>query len=340
MYLAYLRFIVNPHDSVALARILNVPRRGIGETTEERVRALSGEQGLSMWDAARQFGSEEKGAERSKRLVAAFVKLGDSLIAHKGVLRLGDVIERILQDSGYYAELKADDSLEAEARLDNLRELLSVSKEFEARQNAAAKLLEDGGPAPDGWGESSKPDPRNIDAFLEEVALLTDLDRTNFAEDSISLMTLHSAKGLEFPVVFMIGMEENIFPLARSLYEPKQLEEERRLCYVGMTRAKERLYLINAAYRLLYGTPSNNLLSRFVGEVPQDVIECLNPGRFSHVANARQGLLLRQVGSGGPGAGAGRIRQKLGAQLRLAGGKARQQRSCQECAGRGRSRRV
>ncbi|HOA15580.1 MAG TPA: UvrD-helicase domain-containing protein [Bacillota bacterium] len=279
--LAYLRFIVNPHDSVALSRILNVPRRGIGETTEERVRAVSEQRGISLWDAAREFGSTDKGAERSRRLVGTFVALGDSLISLKGQLRLGDVIERILEDSGYYRELKADDSLEAEARLDNLRELVSVAREFEARQNAAARAFDEGREQEGAWGEpGERPDPRDIDAFLEEVALLTDLDRTNFAEDSVSLMTLHSAKGLEFNVVFMIGMEENVFPLSRAIYEPKQLEEERRLCYVGMTRAKQKLYLVNAAYRMLYGAPSSNLLSRFVNEIPQGVLECLNPGEM------------------------------------------------------------
>lgn len=277
--LAYLRFIVNPHDSVAVSRILNVPRRGIGDTTEARLMALTTETGGSLWDAAKSFSSDEKGAERARRLVASFVKLAEGLIGLKGVLRLGDVVERVLEDSGYYRELKADDSLEAEARLDNLRELVSVAREYEARQNAAAKVHDEGIAAEDAFGAApARPDPRDIDTFLEEVALLTDLDRTNFAEDSISLMTLHSAKGLEFPIVFMVGMEENVFPLARALYEPKQLEEERRLCYVGMTRARERLYLVNAAYRMLYGSTSANLMSRFVSEVPEGVIECLNPG--------------------------------------------------------------
>lgn len=277
--LAYLRFIVNPHDSVALSRILNVPKRGIGETTEEKVMAVSQEQGCSMWDAARRFGSLEKNAERAQRQVGAFVKMADSLLGHKGELRLGDMIERILEDTGYYRSLREDDSLEAEARLDNLRELVSVAREYEARQNIAARALDEGLESGSVLRNgNARPDPKDIDAFLEEVALLTDLDRTNFAEDSVCLMTLHSAKGLEFPVVFMIGMEENVFPLSRSLYEPKQLEEERRLCYVGMTRAKEKLYLISAAYRLLYGTPSSNLMSRFVNEIPKDVLECLNPG--------------------------------------------------------------
>lgn len=276
--LAYLRFIVNPHDSVAMSRIINVPRRGIGDTTVEKVEKLARELGSSMWEAARQYGSDEKGAERSRRLVSAFVKMGDALIAMNGAFRLSEVVERILQDSGYYAELRADDSLEAEADLDNLRELISVAKEYEVRQNNAAKAAEEVKGADSAWEAETKPDPRNIDAFLEEVALLTDLDRTNLGDDSVSLMTLHSAKGLEFPVVFMIGMEENMFPLGRALYEPRQLEEERRLCYVGMTRARERLYFVNAAYRVLYGTSSNNLMSRFVNEVPKDVLECLNPG--------------------------------------------------------------
>ncbi|MEV4562448.1 DNA helicase PcrA [Nonomuraea sp. NPDC049419] len=251
--LAYLRVLANPNDVVSLRRILNVPKRGIGERAEAMIEALSSRERISFWDALRRADEAHGMATRSLNAVREFVAMLEELIGKAEGVPPSALAEEVLVATGYRAELEASEDPQDESRLENLNELVSVASEFE-EANPEGTLVE----------------------FLEQVSLVADADQipdSDGGQGVVTLMTLHTAKGLEFPVVFLTAMEDGVFPHVRSLGEPKELEEERRLAYVGITRAQQRLYLTRAAVRSSWGAPSFNPASRFVNEVPGKLID-------------------------------------------------------------------
>lgn len=247
--LAYLRFLLNPVDASALKRIINTPARRIGEGTVTRIEDLAREQGISLAKACEVASSDGLSSMRRRFALRDFCDLVSRLRNAASSLEVPDLISRILEDTGYQKELAEEGTEEAQSRIENLRELVEASRDF-----AVAS------------GDSS------LQAFLDSVTLITDTDALGREQGAVTLMTLHSAKGLEFPIVFIAGMEEGIFPHSRSLSDEAELEEERRLCYVGMTRAQKRLYLISAGSRRVYGTEGFSLPSRFLEEIPEGSI--------------------------------------------------------------------
>jgi DNA helicase-2/ATP-dependent DNA helicase PcrA len=250
--LAYLRLALNPADGVAVRRVVNDPPRGIGPATVERAAALAAERGTSLLDGLRALAAEPG---RAGAKVAAFVALADELARELPGRSPADAIAFALDRSGYLRHLEQQGGPDAEARLENLRELLTGADDF-----AAANA---------GVGDERTP----LELFLEQVALVADIDQHDTRADRVALMTVHSAKGLEYPVVFLVGLEEGIFPHAVSSRDAAGLEEERRLCYVGMTRAMERLVLTCAQERRRYGSRSWCVPSRFLSEIPPELLE-------------------------------------------------------------------
>jgi len=252
--LAYLRLISNPDDEVSLRRVLNVPKRGIGDRAEECVVAMASRHRISFARALARPADIPDLAARSARAIEAFNELiGGLRESAQAGSPVGDLADAVLDRSGYLAELQASTDLQDESRIENLRELVSVAREYDGR-------------SPDG----TLPD------FLEQVALVADADQIPDGEDHgglVTLMTLHTAKGLEFPVVFLTGLEENVFPHERSSGDERELAEERRLAYVGITRAEQRLYLTRAVARTWFGRPAYHKQSRFLGEIPENLIE-------------------------------------------------------------------
>ncbi len=247
--LAYLRLIVNQDDDMALERVVNVPKRGIGEGTLARVRELANEQGLSLFAAMQEhdlLGLSVRFTEQFDR----FTTLIRQWAAMQEYLNVTELAGEVLQQSGYRDMMQAERTIEAQTRLENVEELLSVTQEFDKREEGVGLV-----------------------GFLSEVALVADADQEGGAGDGLTLMTLHSAKGLEFPIVFMPAMEEGVFPHARAIDDIPELEEERRLCYVGITRARKELYLSCAASRTLYGYSRTNAPSRFLKEIPSAVLQ-------------------------------------------------------------------
>ncbi|MFS8200778.1 DNA helicase PcrA [Streptomyces sp. CWNU-52B] len=269
--LAYLRVLANPEDSVPLRRILNVPKRGIGDRAEAMIDALSQREKISFPQALRRVDEAYGMAARSTNAVKRFNTLMEDLrtIVESGA-GPATVLEAILERTGYLAELQASTDPQDETRIENLQELAAVALEFE--QEA-------------GEGET----PAGLPAFLERVALVADSDQIPDEEEDgsgvITLMTLHTAKGLEFPVVFLTGMEDGVFPHMRALGQAKELEEERRLAYVGITRARERLYLTRASMRSAWGQPSYNPPSRFLEEIPDTHLDWKRTGSMGAVAS-------------------------------------------------------
>jgi DNA helicase-2/ATP-dependent DNA helicase PcrA len=253
--LAYLRLLVNPADAAALRRIVNRPARGIGKTTLERAEALATERGLSLLDGLRAFAASDPG--RAGTAVRGFLALLESLAGEVLGAAPAEAIARVLERSGTLRALEAEATPEAQARLENLRELLLGAEDFAAANADQA----------DGRGP--------LEQFLDQVALVSDLDSAELRHDRVSLMTVHSAKGLEFPVVYVVGLEEGVFPHQASSHDPRALEEERRLCYVAMTRAMERLTLCWAHERRRYGSRSFGTPSRFLREIPSSLVERL-----------------------------------------------------------------
>jgi DNA helicase-2/ATP-dependent DNA helicase PcrA len=269
--LAYLRAVVNPSDEVSVKRVLNTPKRGVGDSSVSRLDAFAAAHGYTFMQALRRAdeagvtGKALKGIERFLILidgVADYVQDGPAML-----------LEELLKRSGYLAELEAEHSVEAEGRIDNLAELVGAAQEFD-----------------------------DVNAFLESVSLVADTDDLDSDASSVVLMTLHSAKGLEFPTVFIVGMEDGVFPHLRAISEPDQLEEERRLAYVGITRAMKRLYLTHAWARTLYGATQYNPPSRFLDEIPEQLIQTVEgsrrPSRRS--ATSRFGEARRALGSFDP----------------------------------------
>jgi DNA helicase-2/ATP-dependent DNA helicase PcrA len=250
--LAYLRLISNPDDDISLQRVINVPKRGIGSTSVDKIANFAAMHDLSLYQALESI--ELVGlSPKTTKAAAEFRDLITNYTRMQEFLSVTELVEEVLDKSGYREMLKAEKSLEAQSRLENLDELLSVTKNFE---------------------ESSE--DKSLVAFLTDLALVADIDSMDDdgeKSDAIVLMTLHSAKGLEFPVVFLIGMEEGVFPHSRSLMEEAEMEEERRLAYVGITRAEQTLFLTNAQMRTLFGRTNMNPASRFIKEIPEDLLE-------------------------------------------------------------------
>ncbi len=254
--LAYLRLALNPADPVALRRIVNKPARGIGSRAIERAEELARERELTLLEGMRALASDP--ADRAAPKLRRFLELFASLARELPGRAPGDAIAFVLERSGYLRKLEQEGGAEAEARGENLRELVAAAEDF-GRAN------------PEGDGRSP------LELFLDQVSLVSDLDAYDRREDRVSLMTVHTAKGLEFPVVFVVGMEEGIFPHSAALRDANGLEEERRLCYVAMTRAMQRLVLTSAAERVRYGARSWGVPSRFLREIPPEVLT-LAPG--------------------------------------------------------------
>jgi DNA helicase-2/ATP-dependent DNA helicase PcrA len=298
--LAYLRVLANPADQVSLRRILNTPKRGIGDRAVACVDGLAARDGLSFWEALQRADDAPGLATRSATNIRAFVGLItelQSMVA--GGERADVILESTLARSGYLEELEASDDPQDATRVENLAELVAVAREFSDDPVA--------GPSAD---------PADVDAgivapglgdFLERVALVADSDQIPEGEEGVvTLMTLHTAKGLEFPVVFLTGLEDGVFPHARALGDGTELEEERRLAYVGITRARERLYVSRAVVRSAWGAPSHNPASRFLDELPIDLVDW----RRTEAAQThwtRADLAGEPIGSGYSGSGFGTI---------------------------------
>lgn len=266
--MAYLKLVANPSDSMSFNRIINTPKRGIGPVSVRRFLDFARENNLSILGAFDHITMSGITTRAAAKLSDFSAKLRDAINFAKDHSVTG-LTEKILQDFGYTAALKAEHTIEAETRLENLDEFLSVTKRFD-----------------DEYEENDDSDETEnaLSDFLAEVSLLSDQDDLANNDDQVALMTLHAAKGLEFPVVFLVGMEDGLFPLSRALMEDDQLEEERRLAYVGITRAKRELFLTNAYSRMMYGRMQNNPPSRFLEEIDQDDLDIENsvPITFSN----------------------------------------------------------
>ncbi|MFJ6937050.1 DNA helicase PcrA [Streptomyces sp. NPDC101132] len=275
--LAYLRVLANPEDNVPLRRILNVPKRGIGERAEAMIDALAHRERITFPQALRRVDEAYGMAARSANAVKRFNVLMEELrtIVESGA-GPATVLEAVLERTGYLAELQASTDPQDETRIENLQELAAVALEFEQERGAAAEAAEADGAA------AGAATTGTLAEFLEQVALVADSDQIPDEDEDgsgvITLMTLHTAKGLEFPVVFLTGMEDGVFPHMRALGQVKELEEERRLAYVGITRARERLYLTRSSMRSAWGTPSYNPPSRFLEEIPEKYLEWKRTG--------------------------------------------------------------
>ncbi|MFD7748712.1 DNA helicase PcrA [Streptomyces sp. NPDC059698] len=274
--LAYLRVLANPEDAVPLRRILNVPKRGIGDRAEAMIDALSMREKISFPQALRRVDEAYGMAARSSNAVKRFNTLMEEL---RTIVESGAgpavVLEAVLERTGYLAELQSSTDPQDETRIENLQELAAVALEFEQERGAE-----------EGTGTLAE--------FLEKVALVADSDQIPDEEEDgsgvITLMTLHTAKGLEFPVVFLTGLEDGVFPHMRALGQTKELEEERRLAYVGITRARERLYLTRAAMRSAWGQPSYNPPSRFLEEIPEQHLDWRRKGPMAAPAGPTSGI--------------------------------------------------
>lgn len=246
--IAYLRLIQNTSDNLSLTRIINEPKRGVGKTSLDNIDMIAANSGVSMYEVIKN--ADTYGLNRVFANTREFINTIEELKSKKDDIKVSELIKLTLNQTGYTKALELENTVEAESRLQNLDEFLTVAIEFE-EESADNSLSE----------------------FLEGITLSSDLDGMEESEDSVTLMTLHSAKGLEFPVVFLVGMEEGIFPGYKSIGEPKELEEERRLCYVGITRAKENLFLTCSRQRTIFGSTSCNAVSRFIKEIPANMLD-------------------------------------------------------------------
>lgn len=249
--IAYLRLINNTSDNLALKRIINEPKRGIGKTSLDKIQAISEQTGIPMYQIIKE--ADQYGLSRVYSNAQGFIEVIEDLISKKDEYTITELIKHTLKETGYTKALEDENSIEAENRIENLEEFLTIAVQFEEEEA-----------------------DNDLSTFLEGITLSSDIDGMDEEEESVTLMTLHSAKGLEFPVVFLVGMEEGIFPGYKSIGEPKELEEERRLCYVGITRAKNNLYLTCSRQRTMFGSTSCNPVSRFVKEIPENMLEGAN----------------------------------------------------------------
>ncbi|WP_165442865.1 UvrD-helicase domain-containing protein [Senegalia massiliensis] len=251
--IAFLRLIQNPVDNISLKRIINVPKRGIGKRTVEKIEQLSIEKGESIYSVILDIDEMASLSHRAKSKVKDFVSIINKFIAMKEILSVKDLIENVIESTGYIKELQKEDTLEAQSRIENIEEFISVAIDFE-----------------------NTSEENTLEEFLANISLLSDIDRLDEDDDFVTLMTLHSAKGLEYDIVFLTGMEEGIFPISRAMVSEDDLEEERRLCYVGITRAKEHLFITYTTLRTIYGKTNYNSISRFIDEIPDSLIDNIN----------------------------------------------------------------
>ncbi|MGE5631757.1 MAG: DNA helicase PcrA [Caulobacteraceae bacterium] len=247
--IAYLRVIQNPAEDLSLKRIINVPKRGIGNSTLDAITEYARTTGDSLFGALLEVDSIQGVSTKAKKGIKDFVRIMSDLMGVADTESVSKLVKEVLEHSGYLDELEKEVDEDSQSRAENIKELLSATLEFEEK-NEAATLAD----------------------FLEQMALMSDIDTVEEGRESIIMMTLHSAKGLEYPYVFLSGMEEGIFPSQRSYFEEKQMEEERRLMYVGITRAKERLYLTAAFERTIFGNTTYNTVSQFVKEIPKELV--------------------------------------------------------------------
>lgn len=264
--IAYLRVIFNPADSLSLLRIINVPKRGIGDASLAKIQAHAAANNVSLFEAVSNAAAIDGLSSRFVSKLDDLAGIIFELMNLASEAPVEDLIDRVLRDTGYLEELENERTPQAQSRIDNLHELISVAQEFAASE-----------------------EENNLENFLAHVALVSDIDDTELGEDAITLMTLHSSKGLEFPVVFLVGMEEGLFPHARTLMDETEIEEERRLCYVGITRAKEKLFLSSTKMRTIYGNTVTYPPSRFLQEIPARLVKTIKrQERFSALENFKQ----------------------------------------------------
>ena len=274
--LAYLKAVVNPIDEVSVKRVLNNPKRGVGDSSIGRLDAYATAKGLSFVEALRR--ADDAGVTgKAISGIAAFLELLEGVADLAADDKPAPLLEALLERSGYLDELRAERSIESEGRLENLAELVGSAQDAES-----------------------------IDTFLEQVSLVSDADEIDGDDSQVVLMTIHAAKGLEFPAVFIIGMEDGVFPHLRALGEPEELEEERRLAYVALTRAQHHLYLTHAWSRTLYGGTQYNPPSRFLDEIPEELVEVIEQRRPS-----RGGRTYGSGGYGSSGAGVSSNRERI-----------------------------
>ncbi|SDE86316.1 DNA helicase PcrA [Sporomusa acidovorans] len=259
--MAYIKVIFNPADAISLLRIINVPRRGIGGTTIGRLTEYAAKNNVPLFDAVSNPDVVPGLTARAKHQLEALAELIFNLMSCQNTLPVAEFVDKVMRDSGYLEELENDSDPLAANRIENLKELVSDAKKFAESEEEST-----------------------LENFLSHVSLLTDSDKEEGGDDQVTVMTLHSAKGLEFPVVFLAGLEEGIFPHVRTLMDEREIEEERRLCYVGITRAKRKLYLSNARQRMIYGNTVCYSPSRFLDEIPPELIESYAPKRPSFLS--------------------------------------------------------
>ena len=246
--ISYLRLIQNPADNLSLQRIINEPKRGIGKTSLEKVEQIAGANGISMYEVIKK--AETFGLNKVFLNSREFVNVIEEMHAKKDDMLISELIKETLNKTGYTKALELENTAQAEARIENIEEFLTVAMEFEKEMSE-----------------------NSLAEFLESITLTSDIDGMEENEEAVTLMTLHSAKGLEFPVVFLVGMEEGLFPSYRSIGEERELQEERRLAYVGITRAKQYLYLTCAKQRTIFGSTTCNKVSRFIEEIPKEMLD-------------------------------------------------------------------
>lgn len=260
--IAYLKLINNYKDNVSLTRIINEPKRGIGDTSLDKLRELAEQNGLSLFEYISH--GDSMSSIRAAGSMLEFKNTIDSLIAVKDKLKVSELINEVLDKTGYEKELMKEKSIENENRIENIYELIGVAKEFE-EENVENSLVD----------------------FLDSIALISDVDSLEDTENTVTLMTMHNAKGLEYPVIFLVGMEEGLFPSRRSIEEESGVEEERRLCYVGITRAMKSLFMTNAKQRTMYGNTTYTIPSRFISEVPENYFDELSMENVKSGKNTR-----------------------------------------------------
>jgi len=248
--LAYLRIVSNPHDIISFKRIINVPPRGIGDASIDRVEENAMEKGISFIDGLLDAASVADIKDSVKNTLVRFGTFIKHLHDNKSNMKLQDIMKEIISRTGYLEYWMKDTSVKARDRVENIKELVSALSEYE--EGNAGASLED---------------------FLNQVALISDVDKMDDKAEAVTLMTIHSAKGLEFDVVFLTGMDEGLFPHKNSIDEPGGIEEERRLAYVGITRARKKLYLFSAVSRRQYGTKKLGQISRYINEIPPELLE-------------------------------------------------------------------
>ena len=269
--IAYLRIVMNPYDSISMRRVINVPARAIGSTTVDKLTDFASSREIGFWDACRRV-NEIDVAPRTRNSIHGFVKMVEYLADLSNKQTVSQLIPNILATIGYIEELRKDRTPEGESRVENVGELVSVATDFEANGGDDGDI--------------------SLSAFLETISLVADIDRLDDSKEAVTLMTLHSAKGLEYPVVFLTGMEDTIFPHLRAMSDSNQMEEERRLCYVGITRAQSELYLTYAGARTTFGQTRRNPVSKFILEIPQHLFLA---------KSTRRGMAQRYAPSLAPG---------------------------------------